>query len=66
MSLENARSQKRKREEYKKKKKDKSVVLGSQVRGLTTVINIDKFHYRLTCWIVNCHIAFVEVENSNF
>ena len=31
-----------------------------------TVINIDKFCYRLTRWIVNRHIAFIEVENFDF
>ena len=31
-----------------------------------TVINIDKFRYYLTRWMINRYIAFVEVKNSDF
>ena len=41
-------------------------MLDLQIRGLTIVINIDKFRYRLTRQIVNCYVAFVKVKNSNF
>ena len=66
MSLKNTRSRKRKREEEEEEEKDESVVRGPQVRGLTTVINVDEFRYRLTRWMVNRHVPFVEVENSDF
>ena len=65
MNLESVRSRKRKREEYKEEE-DESTMRGPQVKGLTTVVNVDEFRYRLTRWMVNRHVAFIEVENSDF
>ena len=62
--LDNVQSWKRKREE--KDEEDELAVRGPQVKGLTTVINVDEFRYRLTRWMVNRHVAFIEVENSDF
>ena len=62
--LNNIRSQKQKRK--KEDEKDELIVRGPQVKGLTTVINVDEFCYRLTYWMVNRHVAFIEVKNFNF
>ena len=44
--LDNVRSWKRKREE--EDEEDELAMRGPQVKGLTTVINVDEFRYRLT------------------
>ena len=37
-----------------------------QVRGIMTVTNVETFRYKLTRWMVNRHISFVEVEDEDF
>ena len=31
-----------------------------------TATSVETFRYRLTCWMVNRHISFVEVEDDDF
>jgi hypothetical protein len=64
MNLDSVRSRKRKREDIEEE--DKAIVTGPQVKGLMTIINVNEFRYRLTRWMINRHIAFSEVENSDF
>ena len=63
INLDNALTRKRSRDDYEE---DGNSASGPQVKGLTTVVNVNEFSYRLTRWIVNRHIAFSEVENSDF
>ena len=37
-----------------------------RVKGIMTVTNVETFRYRLTRWMVNRHISFVEVEDDDF
>ena len=64
MNLDNARVRKRVREEDEED--EMPVAKAPQIKGLTTIVNVDEFRYRLTRWMVNRHVAFSEVENSNF
>ena len=64
MNLDNARVRKRVREEDEED--EMPIAKAPQVKGLTTIVNVDEFRYRLTRWMVNRHVAFVEVENSDF
>jgi hypothetical protein len=64
MNLDNARTRKRGRDEYEED--EEPIVKAPQIRGLMTVVNVDEFRYRLTRWMVNRHVAFSEVENSDF
>lgn len=64
INLDNAQTRKRNREEDEEDKKP--AMKAPQIRGLMTVVNVDEFRYRLTRWMVNRHVAFSEVENSDF
>ena len=64
MNLDNARVRKRVREENEED--EIPIVKAPQIKGLTTVVNVDEFRYCLTRWMVNRHVAFIEVENSDF
>ena len=64
INLDNARVQKRGREEDEDDEIPATKAL--QIRGLTIVINVDKFRYCLTRWMINRHVLFSEVENSDF
>jgi hypothetical protein len=61
--LANARTRKRARDEFDE---DDEGVIVPQVKGIMTVVNVDEFRYRLTRWIVNCHIPFNKVEHPDF
>ena len=64
MNLDNARVRKRGREEDEDD--EVPAAKAPQIRGLTTVVNVDEFRYRLTRWMINRHVPFSEVENSDF
>ena len=64
INLDNARVWKCGREEDEDD--EVSTAKAPQIRGLTTVVNVDEFRYRLTRWMINRHVLFSEVENSNF
>ena len=44
---------------------DKEVAV-PYVRGIMTVTNVETFRYKLTRWMVNRHISFMEVEDEDF
>ena len=58
-------SKKRSREDFEGEE-DVSVQNSPVIRGLISTVNVDTFRYYLTRWMVNRHIAFIEVEDTDF
>ena len=56
-------TRKRKRDEASDSSEESDTL---QVKRIMTVTSVETFRYRLTRWMVNRHISFVEVEDEDF